>query len=111
MLKLKSIIAAACVAAAALLPTTGAAQIYKGETAGAGGPVHAMFVAFVTQAGKAGVDIQVNAGQTLTKSMLKGAKSEIDFLVTPKHPPRLSVIVSFMVSRICHFARVFFLSW
>ncbi len=31
-------------------------------------------------------------------------------LVTPKHPPRLSVIVSFMVSRICHFARVFFLS-
>ncbi len=28
--------------------------------------------------------------------------------VTPKHPPRLSVIVSFMVSRICHFARVFF---
>ena len=32
------------------------------------------------------------------------------FLVTPKHPPRLSVIVSFMVSRICHFARVFFLS-
>lgn len=79
MLKLKSIIAAACVAAATLLPTTGAAQIYKGETAGAGGPVHAMFVAFVTQAGKAGVDIQVNAGQTLTKSMLKGAKSEIDF--------------------------------
>ncbi len=29
-------------------------------------------------------------------------------IVTPKHPPRLSVIVSFMVSRICHFARVFF---
>lgn len=79
MLKLKSIIAAACVAAAALLPTMGIAQIHKGETAGAGGPVHAMFVAFVTQAGKAGVDIQVNAGQTLTKSMLKGAKSEIDF--------------------------------
>ncbi len=32
------------------------------------------------------------------------------WIVTPKHPPRLSVIVSFMVSRICHFARVFFLS-
>ncbi len=32
------------------------------------------------------------------------------YIVTPKHPPRLSVIVSFMVSRICHFARVFFLS-
>ena len=34
----------------------------------------------------------------------------VPFGVTPKHPPRLSVIVSFMVSRICHFARVFFLS-
>jgi len=55
------------------------ADIFKGETAGAGGPVHAMFVAFTNQAGKAGVEIQVNAGQTLTKSMLKGAKGEIDF--------------------------------
>ena len=55
------------------------ADIFKGETAGAGDPVHAMFVAFTNQAGKAGVDIQVNAGQTLTKSMLKGAKGEIDF--------------------------------
>jgi len=55
------------------------ADIFKGETAGAGDPVHAMFVAFTNQAGKAGVDIQVNAGQTLTKSMLKGARGEIDF--------------------------------
>lgn len=55
------------------------ADIFKGETAGAGDPVHAMFVAFTNQAGKAGVEIQVNAGQTLTKSMLKGAKGEIDF--------------------------------
>ena len=55
------------------------AEIHKGETAGAGDPVHTMFVAFANQAGKAGVEIQVNAGQTLTKSMLKGAKGEIGF--------------------------------
>lgn len=55
------------------------AQIYKGETAGVGDPVHTMFVAFANQAAKAGVNIQVNAGQTLTKSMLKGAKGEISF--------------------------------
>ncbi|MGH1481079.1 MAG: TAXI family TRAP transporter solute-binding subunit [Geminicoccales bacterium] len=70
----------ALVAIAALaLPTAASAQIHKGETAGVGDPVHTMFVAFANQAGKAGVDIQVNAGQTLTKSMLKGAKGEIDF--------------------------------
>ncbi len=65
--------------AALLASMTASAQIYKGETAGVGDPVHAMFVAFTTQAGKADVNIQVNAGQTLTKSMLKGAKGEIDF--------------------------------
>lgn len=58
------------------------AQIYKGETAGVGDPVHTVFVAFSNQAGKAGVQIEVNAGQTLTKSMLKGAKGEIDFFST-----------------------------
>lgn len=65
-----------------LLPSIVAAEIFKGETAGAGDPVHAMFVAFSNQAGKADVQIQVNAGQTLTKSMLKGAKGEIDFFST-----------------------------
>lgn len=54
-------------------------KIYKGETAGVGDPVHTMFVAFANQAAKADVRIQVNAGQTLTKSMLKGARGEIDF--------------------------------
>ena len=78
MLHIKTL-AAACLAAAVALPTAGLAQIFKGETAGAGGPVHTMFVAFVNQADKADVKIQVNAGQTLTKSMLKGAKGEIDF--------------------------------
>jgi TRAP transporter TAXI family solute receptor len=80
MFKLRHFIASACIAsAAALTPSITSAEIYKGETAGAGDPVHAMFVAFANQAAKAGVEIQVNAGQTLTKSMLKGAKGEIDF--------------------------------
>ncbi|MEM8576835.1 MAG: TAXI family TRAP transporter solute-binding subunit [Pseudomonadota bacterium] len=61
------------------LPVAASAQIYKGETAGVGDPVHTMFVAFANQAGKGGVEVQVNAGQTLTRSMLKGAKGEIDF--------------------------------
>ena len=64
------------------LPTAGSAQIYKGETAGVGDPVHTMFVAFANQAGDAGVQIQVNAGQTLTRSMLAGAKGDIDFFST-----------------------------
>lgn len=72
-----------CIALTALFTAFGfagaSAQIYKGETAGVGDPVHTMFVAFANQAGKAGVNIQVNAGQTLTKSMLKGAKGEISF--------------------------------
>ncbi len=64
------------------LPGTVSAEIFKGETAGVGDPVHTMFVAFANQAGKADVEIQVNAGQTLTKSMLKGGKGDIDFFST-----------------------------
>ncbi len=79
MFHLKTLTRAALAAAVLALPTAGAAEIHKGETAGVGDPVHTMFVAFANQAGKAGVDIQVNAGQTLTKSMLKGAKGEIGF--------------------------------
>lgn len=78
-----NLIRSACTAAAlALLTSAGAAEIFKGETAGVGDPVHTMFVAFSNQAGKAGVEIQVNAGQTLTKSMLKGAKGDIAFFST-----------------------------
>lgn len=71
-------------AATFAIGTTGvaSAEIFKGETAGVGDPVHTMFVAFSNQAGKSDVEIQVNAGQTLTKSMLKGAKGEIDFFST-----------------------------
>lgn len=72
----------AAVVASVVLPLTATADIFKGETAGVGDPVHTMFVAFSNQAGKADVQIQVNAGQTLTKSMLKGAKGEIDFFST-----------------------------
>lgn len=80
MFNIRHCIASAFMAAAvAFTPSIASAEIFKGETAGAGGPVHAMFVAFANQAAKAGVEIQVNAGQTLTKSMLKGAKGEIDF--------------------------------
>ncbi len=75
----KTIAASIVAAAFAMIPVSAFAQIHKGETAGVGDPVHTMFVAFANQAGKAGVEIQVNAGQTLTKSMLKGAKGEIDF--------------------------------
>ena len=82
MYNFRKIVASACFAASLALPTAGAAQIYKGETAGVGDPVHTMFVAFSNQAGKTDVQIQVNAGQTLTKSMLKGAKGEIDFFST-----------------------------
>ena len=73
------------IAAVVVLAVTGAmtssalAEVFKGETAGVGDPVHTMFVAFANQARKADVEIQVNAGQTLTKSMLKGAKGDIDF--------------------------------
>lgn len=78
----KTMAVAMILAAAALLPKMAAAQIHKGETAGVGDPVHTMFVAFANQAGKAGVEIQVNAGQTLTKSMLKGGRQEIEFFST-----------------------------
>ncbi len=74
--------AAALGAAMALSGLAAQAEIFKGETAGVGDPVHTMFVAFANQAGKADVNIQVNAGQTLTKSMLKGAKGEIAFFST-----------------------------
>ena len=82
MFNFRSLSAAAILTAAVATPSASAAQIYKGETAGVGDPVHTMFVTFVNQAGKAGVEIQVNAGQTLTKSMLKGGRQEIDFFST-----------------------------
>ncbi len=75
----KFIAAVAVLATTAFGPTTASAQIFKGETAGTGDPVHTMFVTFANQARTAGVEIQVNAGQTLTKSMLKGGRGEIAF--------------------------------
>lgn len=61
------------------MATGAAAQIQRGETAGVGDPVYTMFVAFANQAQNAGVEIQVNAGQTLTQSMLRGGRGEIEF--------------------------------
>ncbi len=71
--------AAAIASAVALLPAVGSAEIFKGEIAGVGDPVHTMFVTFANQARTADVEIQVNAGQTLTRSMLSGARGEIEF--------------------------------
>lgn len=79
MLKFGQVTFAAAISLALGFAGATSAQVFKGETAGVGDPVHTMFVAFANQAGKADVTIQVNAGQTLTKSMLKGAKGEIDF--------------------------------
>lgn len=78
----KAAAAAALLATSVIAPGLASAQIFKGETAGVGDPVHTMFVTFANQAGKADIEIQVNAGQTLTKSMLKGGRGEIDFFST-----------------------------
>ncbi len=67
------------VASTGLLANTAHAQIYKGETAGAGGPPHTMFVTFAKHAADAGVNIQVNAGKTLTKAMLSAGRGKLDF--------------------------------
>lgn len=75
----KKVAAQTAIALSLAFAGTANAEVLKGETAGVGDPVHTMFVAFANQAGKADVTIQVNAGQTLTKSMLKGAKGEIAF--------------------------------
>lgn len=61
------------------LPTTAGAQIFRGETAGVGDPVYTAFVAFANEAANGDVQIQVNAGQTLTQSMLRGGRGDIDF--------------------------------
>lgn len=79
MFKFTNAAVRAAAAASLLLAGSAGAEVFKGETAGVGDPVHTMFVAFANQAGKADVTIQVNAGQTLTKSMLKGAKGEVAF--------------------------------
>ncbi len=55
------------------------AESFKGETAIAGGPPGTMFIAFAAQASKAGVNIEVNTGKTLTKSMLSAGKGDIAF--------------------------------
>lgn len=56
-----------------------AAQLFKGHTGNSGGSTYVPFVAFTKQAEKAGVRIEVNAGKTLTKSLLALAKGNIQF--------------------------------
>jgi len=57
-MRIESFLRAAVVASVAFAaPSVGAAEIFKGETAGVGDPVHTMFVTFANQADKADVDI------------------------------------------------------
>jgi hypothetical protein len=56
-----------------------AAQLFKGHTGNSGGSTYAPFVTFTKQAEKAGVRIEVNAGKTLTKSLIALAKGKIQF--------------------------------
>lgn len=79
MFNLKNTVAIVATALSLSVISGASAEVFKGETAGVGDPVHTMFVAFANQAGKGDITVQVNAGQTLTKSMLKGAKGEIAF--------------------------------
>ena len=57
----------------------GAAQLYKGHTGNSGGSTYVPFVTFAKQAEKAGIRIEVNAGKTLTKSLIALAKGKIQF--------------------------------
>lgn len=70
---------AATAAVIGAFATGASAQIQRGETAGVGDPVYTMFVAFANQAQTADINIQVNAGQTLTESMLRAGRGEIEF--------------------------------
>lgn len=57
----------------------GAKEIYLADTGLPGGSAHSMLVTFAKMAGREGVNIQINAGKTLTVSMLEAAKNKIDF--------------------------------
>ena len=75
---LKSVVGAAAIAC---LAGSGAqAQtMYQSETGVAGGSAHSMLVTFTKMARRAGVNIQVNAGKTLTRSMLAAGQGKIHF--------------------------------
>ena len=60
------------------LPAT-AGKIYRSETAAPGGSAHSMMVAFAKMAKRADVNIQINAGKTLTVAMMNAGKGKIDF--------------------------------
>tara|TARA_B100000315_G_C14576363_1_gene588097 strand:- start:928 stop:1956 length:1029 start_codon:yes stop_codon:yes gene_type:complete len=60
-------------------PASAAGKIYLSDTAVPGGSAHSMMVAFAKMAKRAGVNIQINAGKTLTVSMMQAGKGKIDF--------------------------------
>lgn len=66
-------------AALSLASPASAQQLFKGHTGNTGGTTYIPFVTFAKQAEKAGVRIEVNAGKTLTKSLVALAKGNIQF--------------------------------
>lgn len=70
--------AAAAALVGAGMPTS-AQQLFKGNTGNTGGTTFVPFVTLAKQAEKAGIRIEVNAGKTLTKSLVNLAKGNVDF--------------------------------
>lgn len=56
-----------------------AQTIYQSETGAPGGSAHSMLVTFAKMARREGINIQVNAGKTLTRSMLSAGQGKIHF--------------------------------
>ncbi len=67
------------VTAMILVSPLNAANLFKGHTGNSGGSTYVPFVTFTKQAEKAGVRIEVNAGKTLTKSLVALAKGKVQF--------------------------------
>ncbi len=75
-LLLKAVVSVAAISA--LMLPAAQAESLKAETAGAGGCPYTVMVMNAKYAQAEGVDLQVNDGKTLTKSMLLAAQGKID---------------------------------
>ena len=56
-----------------------AQKIYKADVGSPGGSSHSMMVTYAKMAKRAGVEIQINSGKTLTVSTYQAGKGKIDF--------------------------------
>ena len=81
----KTLAAGVVASAMAIGATTASAQgILKGDTGGVGTVNHTFMILFsTTLQKKAGINLQVNEGQTLTRSALKLGQGKIDLSVVP----------------------------